>query len=133
MEIYQSVQILISGIVAGFILFQSAIIAPTVFTVVSVESRGPLLRKVFPKLFKLIAIFGSVFLVLALLRQSDSITGYLVGGASLLSGVICDRLVPMTNKARDSGDDAKFAKLHRLSVIMTMTVLLLNLFWIAFD
>jgi hypothetical protein len=39
-------------------------------------------------------------------------------------------MVGATNKARDNGDDKLFATLHRISVVLTMSVLLTNLLWI---
>ena len=133
MNTLQSIQILLSGIVTGCIIFQSAIIAPTIFTVVAVDSRGPILRKVFPKLFKLTAVLGLAIFLLGFFRHPESLVSVSVGGFTLLSGVVCDLLVPATNTAKDSGDDAKFAKLHRLSVILTMAALLANMFWVFLD
>ncbi|MBM75177.1 MAG: hypothetical protein CMK59_07235 [Proteobacteria bacterium] len=133
MEIYHSVQILCSGMVAGFILFQSAIVAPTVFTVVSEDNRGPLLRRVFPKLFKSVAAMGLFILLLSFVRQPDSWSSYAVGGFTLVSSMLCDGLIPATNQARDSGEDKRFAQLHRLSVLLTLSVLFVNLLWIFID
>ena len=45
-------QILISGLVCGLIIFQSAFVAPTVFRDLPEESRPVILRSLFPKLFK---------------------------------------------------------------------------------
>ena len=125
-----ALQFVVSGLVAGFILFQSAIIAPTVFTVVDKESRGPLLRKVFPKLFKVTAAMGVVLVVLAVISPVESVIGQVVGGITFLSGIVCNAMIPATNNAKDTGDEKKFAKLHRLSVLLTLTVLFVNLFWV---
>ena len=129
METYYTGQLLLSGILAGFILFQSAIVAPTVFTVVPEDSRGPLLRALFPKLFKVMVLLGTAFLVCAILRGADSLIGFVVAGLTIASGVVCHAMIPATNQARDSGDDKKFALLHRLSVLFTLGVLFAHLFW----
>lgn len=132
MEIYSSLQILISGLIAGAILFQSGVVAPTIFTKVSEPSRAPFLRSVFPKLFKAITLGGVLFITMTLLSSTASVLVYIVGGYTIFAGVLCDALIPATNKAKDDGDSKKFALLHKISVLLTMAVLLVHLSWIFF-
>ena len=123
-------QVLISGLVCGFIIFQSAFVAPTVFRELPEESRPIILRSLFPKLFKSISIAGILFTLLAFLEGSNLIITYCVGVLTFLAGLICNLMVVATNKARDDGDDKLFATLHRISVVLTISVLLTNLLWI---
>ena len=46
----------LAGLMAGMILFQAALNAPTIFKVYSEEQAGPFLRAIFPKLFLNVAI-----------------------------------------------------------------------------
>ena len=133
MDTIHALQFIVSGLISGFILFQSAIIAPTVFTVVQEESRGPLLRSVFPKLFKATAVLGLLLVVLAFIRQPETVTSYVVGAITIISATVCNVIVPATNLAKDTGDEKKFAQLHRLSVLLTLLVLFLNMFWVFLD
>jgi len=130
MDMYSSLQVLVSGIVSGLILFQSAFVAPTVFTTLSTENRAPFLRSVFPKLFKAVMILGFVFLIITFIKTSESMLIYLVGTFTFLSGFICNSIIPATNRARDEGHEKMFSFLHRLSVVLTVSTLLLNLSWI---
>lgn len=130
MEMHSSLQVLISGIVSGLILFQSVFVAPTVFMTLVKESRAPFLRSIFPKLFKTIMVLGLIFLIITFMRTPESMFIYLVGTCTFLSGFICNAIVPATNKARDEGHGKMFSFLHRLSVLLTITTLLLNLSWI---
>ena len=41
----------LAGLMAGMILFQAALNAPTIFKVYSEEQAGPFLRAIFPKFF----------------------------------------------------------------------------------
>ena len=123
-------QVLISGLVCGLIIFQSAFVAPTVFRDLPEESRPIILRSLFPKLFKSISVAGIIFTLLALLEGSNLIIAYCVGMFTFLACLICNLMVGATNKARDDGDDKLFATLHRISVVLTMSVLLTNLLWI---
>ena len=125
-----TLQILLSGLISGVILFQTAIIAPSVFKVLSLDNAGPFLRLIFPKLFMFVAILSLVGFVLSLI--SSNALGLIVFFISLLSMLICYYIVPNTNRARDEGNDKVFKKLHTVSVVLTMLVLLSNLLWVFF-
>ena len=123
-----SLQILLSGLICGVILFQTAIIAPSIFRVLSPENAGPFLRTIFPKLFMFVAILSLVGLVLSLI--SSNMFGLIVFFGSLLFMLICYFIVPMTNRARDEGNNNAFKRLHTVSVVLTMLVLLSNFLWV---
>ena len=125
-----SLQILLSGLISGVILFQTAIIAPSVFKVLSSNNAGPFLRTVFPKLFMFVAVLSMIGLILSLI--SSNTLGLIIFFGSLLSMLICYFIVPVTNRARDEGNDNAFKKLHTVSVVLTMIVLLSNLLWVFF-
>tara|TARA_B100001173_G_C15669981_1_gene413257 strand:+ start:142 stop:537 length:396 start_codon:yes stop_codon:yes gene_type:complete len=124
------IQVLISGLISGLILFQSAFVAPTVFRDLPEENRPIILRSLFPKLFKSIAVAGILFLITSFLEGSNATIPYIVGVFTLLSGLICNGMIDATNKARDEGNDKRFSILHRASVLLTISVLLINLTWI---
>jgi len=126
----ENIQILISGLICGVILFQTAIIAPSVFKILKPENAGPFLRSIFPKLFMFVALLSSAGLILSLVSGTD-ISIY-VYAFSLIFMSICYYIVPMTNQARDSGDDKTFRNLHTISVVLTMLVLISNLGWMFF-
>ena len=125
-----NLQILISGLICGVILFQTAIIAPSIFKVLSSDNAGPFLRTIFPKLFMFVAVLSGVGFVLSFISSNN--TGLVVFFGSLLFMLICYYIVPMTNRARDAGNDNAFKRLHTVSVVLTMIVLLSNLLWAFF-
>ena len=125
-----NLQILISGLICGVILFQTAIIAPSIFNVLSPDNAGPFLRTIFPKLFMFVAMLSLVGFVLSFI--SSNTTGLIVFFGSLIFMLICYFIVPMTNRARDVGNDFAFKRLHTVSVVLTMIVLLSNLLWMFF-
>ena len=94
------------------------------------ESRPIILRSLFPKLFKSISVAGILFTLLALLEGSNLIIAYCVGIFTFLAGLICNLMVGATNKARDDGNDKLFSTFHRVSVLLTVSVLIINLTWI---
>ncbi len=125
-----SLQILLSGLICGVILFQTAIIAPSIFKVLSPDNAGPFLRTIFPKLFMFVAVLSGVGFVLSFISSNN--TGLVVFFGSLLFMLICYYIVPMTNRARDAGNDNAFKRLHTVSVVLTMIFLLSNLLWVFF-
>ena len=48
---------------------------------------------------------------------------------TVIGSGFCYLLIPQTNKARDDGDETTFTILHTISVIITISILLLNVFW----
>ena len=116
-----SAQILISGLVCGLIIFQSAFVAPTVFRDLPEESRPVILRSLFPKLFKSITLAGILLTLLAFLEGSSLIITYYVGVFTFLAGLICNSMIGATNRARDDGNDKLFSTLHRISVLLTIS------------
>jgi hypothetical protein len=129
-EIYLLLQVLISGIVCGLILFQSIFVAPVVFRDLPEESRPIILRSLFPKLFKSMAFAGLIFIAISLIRAPESMIPYTVGTLTLIAGYVCHSMVRVTNQARDEGNDKLFSTLHRISVVLTLTALAANLVWI---
>ena len=119
--------ILLSGIAAGAILFQTSIIAPSVFKVLEPLQAKVFLRTIFPKLFNMLVVLGALMLILFLLGKGNIYVAII----TMLLPFICGRLVPATNKARDEGNDKMFKKLHTISVVLTVIVLLSNLTWIV--
>ena len=118
--------ILLSGIAAGAILFHTAIIAPTVFKTLGPAEVKIFLRAVFPKLFNLLVFLGIIMLVLFFFGMGS----IYVALTTTILPLVCGKLVPATNKARDEGNDIAFKRLHSISIVLTIVVLLSNLSWI---
>jgi hypothetical protein len=118
--------ILLSGIAAGAILFQTSIIAPSVFKVLEPSEVKIFLRAVFPKLFNLLVFLGIIMLALLFFDMGN----IYIALVTIILSLVCGRLVPATNKARDEGNDIAFKRLHTISIFLTVVVLLSNLSWI---
>ena len=123
-------QIIFSGIIVGIILLQTAIIAPTVFKVLNPSQVRDLLRNVFPKFFLFITIIGCISITLIFLFGIHHKVQIIVNVFTVLLALLCYFLIPLTNRAKDEGNDKLFYFLHKISVYSTMMVLLVNFFWI---
>lgn len=130
MNIYILIQVLISGVISGLVIFQSAFVAPTVFSKIPEENRPLFLRNIFPKLFKSITVLGIAFSFVAYINPVNDLFIYLVGFITIFSGIICYAIIPATNKAKDAGENETFWILHQISVLVTLICLIVNLTWL---
>ena len=115
---------LLCGLVAGTIVFHSAIVAPTVFRTLSEHDASVFLRTIFPKFFVFLTFVNVINFLLALI---DGQFGVMVMAAinAVLMGIAYG-IIPMTNRSRDEGLQQRFAQLHRASVLLTVAVLIIN-------
>ena len=113
-----------AGIAVGVIILQTMSFAPTIFKTLEMEPAGKLLRALFPKFFKLLALLGLIIMVSLVLDEDTCWVGYLLGGLTVACPIICALLVPATNRATDAGDKGRFKFLHTVSVVLTVIVLL---------
>ena len=115
---------LLCGLVAGTIVFHSAIVAPTVFRTLGERDASVFLRTIFPKFFLFLTFINVVNVLLALF---DGQFGVMVMAAisAVLMGIAYG-IIPMTNRSRDEGLQQRFSQLHRVSVLLTVAVLSIN-------
>ena len=120
-----------AGTWIGALLFQSAVVAPSVFSSLDDANAGALLRRLFPRLFRLglvcgLAMAGSAAAMAAADAWSPTLRFLTaIGLAVILVQAVSMWLVPKINAARDLGiaGAARFATLHRLSVLLSLSAL----------
>jgi ABC-type transport system involved in cytochrome bd biosynthesis fused ATPase/permease subunit len=127
----QTILALLSGIICGLILCQATLVAPLIFKSLNAEQARPLLRGIFPKLFKALAILGLALAVAGYVINVSWLVA-LVGLTTLILSIICILIIPATNQASDDKNCDKFKQLHRLSVTLTLIILVSNFCWIFF-
>ena len=117
---------LLSGVIVGFILFQSVINAPLLFKTLEISMARPLLRAIFPMLFKINTLFSAGLIALAFAGACN--LKVLIGAAaSFILSLLCALAVPYTNRAADAGNQRAFKVWHAFSVVVTMIVLVVNI------
>ena len=127
MEFANKLSVLLPGIIIGVILFQTTVVAPTVFKSLGAELAGPFLRAIFPRLFLFVALCGFASCLGIVFSNHQLSFGLISALVTVIFMLICFFLVPMTNKARDDQNDGLFRGLHSLSVALTLVVLVVNL------
>ena len=116
-----------AGLAVGVIILQTAIFAPTIFTTIEMAPAGKLLRALFPKFFRLLVVIGIATIISLIFSAHSSVAQFILAGLTIIFPLVCAALVPITNKATDAGDKATFKRLHTISVVLTMIVLLANI------
>ena len=119
--------ILISGISAGVILFQSFIVASSIFKVLPEENAGLLLRNLFPKFFLFLAALALVGLAIGLVNGFNFFRLVFLQLLNFIFFIVCYSLIPATNRARDQENKKTFGILHTVSVLLTLLALIFNL------
>ena len=115
---------LLCGLVAGTIVFHSAIVAPTVFRTLGERDASVFLRTIFPKFFLFLTFVNVINFFLALIDGQFAVTVMAAISAVLMG--IAYGIIPMTNRSRDEGLQQRFSQLHRVSVLLTVAVLSIN-------
>ncbi len=116
-----------AGLTVGIIVLQTMVLAPTLFRTIELEHAGKLLRALFPKFFLILAALGVVTLACSFASESGSIAQVVLAAVTILLPLVCWLMVPATNRATDAGDERTFKRLHTLSVLLTVLVLLSNI------
>lgn len=125
MSTLNNINVLFSGIIVGMIILQSTIIAPTIFTTLEQDNAGKLIRNIFPKLFKFIALLSLIMIINSFVIETSPFLKIIYFTTFLLM-TINFLIIPATNKSRDEGNDKKFKLLHSLSVLTTILILLVH-------
>ena len=117
---------MISGVVVGIIIFHTIYVTRTVFHNLDEENTKIFLRAIFPKFFLLLNFLGFAFLLVGGYVNPGINEIFFMGCSNTVLPAIAYFLIPITNRAKDEGDESKFKTLHSISVILTLVLLLSN-------
>ncbi len=115
------------GAVVGIIILQTSIIAPSLFKTLEIDDFGKSIRKIWPKFFILVAAVATIGLVSMLVTGDGNNIHLGIAGFTALSAGFCYAIIPATNRATDEGNKKKFDILHKLSVWLTVAMLIANI------
>ena len=113
--------------IVGIIILQTAIIAPSLFKTLEIENFGKAIRNIWPKFFILVTSVAAIGLVSMLATGDGNNIQIGIAGFTTLSAGFCYAIIPATNRATDEGNKKKFDLLHKLSVYLTVAMLLTNI------
>ena len=122
-----NLELIMSGIICGIILFQTSVIAPYVFKYLDQIQIRDLLRAIFPKFFLYIILLASLSLVVGMLDNVKFDIQSTIASLTVVLSILCYIIIPSTNEAKDKNNQKRFKFLHNLSVISTVIIFLTNL------
>ena len=111
------------GMIVGFILLQTAIVAPTLFKKLDIKDFGVVIRALWPKFFMWLTVFGVASVVDLYFHDDPSLIHYGIAGSTAVFALICYLIIPATNRATDEGNEKLFKILHKVSVYLTVCLL----------
>ena len=109
--------ILVAAATLSFMIFFPLVVATSVFKVLDEKQSSKFLRIFFPKYYLYGFVLSLAGVILSIYFENKlSILIY----SFIMVGFIFSRqiLTPIINKAKDSNDEKKFNKLHKLSVFI---------------
>ncbi len=118
------------GALVGGMVFFGAIMAPLVFTKLPPEFSGPFIRATFPRYYAYIVIASLIGLA-GLLIRGDWGMAVVAGVIALVTLWLWLGWIPHLNMLRDTGQQAAFARGHRISVWVNGAELIVALAMLA--
>ena len=91
------------------------------------EDFGKSIRRIWPKFFILMTAVATIGLLSMLVTGDGNNVHLGIAGFTALSAGFCYAIIPATNRATDEGNKKKFDILHKLSVWLTVAMLLANI------
>ena len=115
------------GMIVGFILLQTAIVAPTLFKKLDIKDFGVVIRALWPKFFICLTVLGVASVIDLYFHENPNVIHYGIAGSTALFALTCYLIIPATNRATDDGNQKLFNILHKISVYLTVVILLANI------
>ena len=127
----KNLPLIISSIIVGIILFQSALVAPAINRLINAEDASVFLRYIWPKFFMIIAILSLTSFVVVVINSNQNLYKY-ISLVSFVLMLICYLITPMINDAKDSLNNQLWTALHLSTIILTFITLIINALTIVY-
>jgi len=122
-----SITLIIASVISGLILFQSFLVAPSVNKLLEQKGASIFLRYIWPKFFLLISLLSLTSLLFELYINSSTII-IVFSFIVFILMLVCFIITPLINKAKDNSKKQLWTILHLGTVLITLIVLILNIF-----
>ena len=122
-----SITLIIASVISGLILFQSFLVAPSVNKLLERKGASIFLRYIWPKFFLLISLLSLISLLFELYINSSTII-IVFSFIVFILMLVCFIITPLINKAKDNSKKQLWTILHLGTVLITLIVLILNIF-----
>ena len=118
MDLWQIASLLLTaGLFGGMLLFAGGF-AAFLFTALPVAQAHTLIRQAFPHFY--LFVIGAALLAAGAAAFVDVLAAAILAAVALSTVPTRQLLMPAINRATDAGQKARFARLHGLSVVVTL-------------
>ena len=127
----KNLPLILSSVIVGIILFQSALVAPAVNKLINAADASIFLRFIWPKFFLIISVISLASFLIIIIYSSQDYFKY-ISFTSFLLMLICYFITPSINEAKDSLNEQLWTVLHLSTIIITLATLILNVLIIVY-
>tara|TARA_B100001057_G_C22600287_1_gene852501 strand:+ start:506 stop:907 length:402 start_codon:yes stop_codon:yes gene_type:complete len=127
----KNLPLILSSVIVGIILFQSALVAPAINKLINTADASIFLRYIWPKFFLIISVISLASFVIVMIYSSQDFFKYL-SFTSFLLMLVCYLITPSINEAKDSLNEQLWTVLHLSTIIITLATLILNILIIIY-
>jgi len=120
----------VPGAIAGIIILQVSIIAPTLSKKLTGEDFGKAIRALWPKFFLFVAALGATSVAVMAYSGDGGNYHLAISGFTFIAALTSYFVIPATNKAKDEDNIKKFNLLHKLTVWLTISILISNILFL---
>ena len=114
----EQINVYLTSMILGIMLFFSFVIAPVVFTTLDENNARKFIRRIFPFYYNVNLGISFIVLITFILLSKIGIDFYLILAITLLFATSNYLLMPLINNYRDEKRDKKFKFCHFISVLI---------------
>ena len=114
----EQINVYLTSMILGIMLFFSFVIAPVVFTTLDENNARKFIRRLFPFYYNLNLGISFIVLITFIFLGKIEIDFYLILAITLLFAASNYLLMPLINKYRDEKQEKKFKYSHFISVLI---------------
>ena len=114
----EQINVYLTSMILGIMLFFSFVIAPVVFTTLDENNARKFIRRIFPFYYNVNLGISFIVLITFILLSKIGFDFYLILAITLLFATSNYLLMPLINKYRDEKQDKKFKYSHFISVLI---------------
>ena len=124
----EQINIYLTSMILGIMLFFSFVIAPVVFTTLDEENARKFIRRIFPFYYNVNLGISFIVLTTFILLSKIEVDFYLILIITVLFATSNYLLMPLINKYRDNKQEKKFKYSHFISVVINFVQMIFLVF-----
>ena len=124
----EQINVYLTSMILGIMLFFSFVIAPVVFTTLDENNARKFIRRIFPFYYNVNLGVSFIVLITFILSSKIGVDFYIILAITVLFATSNYLLMPLINKYRDEKQEKKFKYSHFLSVLINFVQMICLVF-----